>query len=194
MEVKKRLYTVDDVWKLQCQPGNADKNYELITGELIETSPANLFHSWLAPEIADYIRSYARVQDLGYVFVEGGFSPPDDRTTLLAPDVAFVRKERTPLPLPQTFAGFMPDLAVQIMSPNNTLRRLREKAAIYLRNGTRLVWIVIPDQKAIETCRLTEDGAIEVEVIGIDGALSGEDVLPGFKLILRELFPPMIAS
>jgi len=54
----------------------------------------------------------------------------------------------------------------------------------------QLVWIVIPDQKGIEVCRRTEDGTIKVEVIGIDGALSGEDILPAFKLPLRELFPP----
>ncbi len=194
MEVKKRLYTVDDVWAMQRQPGNADKKYELINGELVEMSPANLFHSWLAPEIASFIRSYARVQDLGYVFVEGGFSPPDDHTTLLAPDVAYVQKERTPLPLPQTFAGFMPDLAVEIMSPSNTIPELRRKAAIYLNNSTRAVWIVNPTERQVEVCRRTEDGAIEVEVIGIDGSLSGEDILPGFELALRELLPPHTAQ
>ncbi len=191
MEVKKRLYTVDDVWEMQSQPGGAEYNYELVAGELIEMSPVNLLHYWLASEISGEIRDYLKQHDLGYVGAEGGFSPPQDRYTLLAPDVAFVSKDRMPQPLPQTLAGFMPDLAVEIMSPSNTLRQLREKAAIYLRNGTQLVWIVIPDQKGIEVCRLTEDGAIKVEVIGIDGALSGEDILPGFKLPVRELFPPM---
>ncbi|MCE2473643.1 MAG: Uma2 family endonuclease [Anaerolineae bacterium] len=114
MEVQKRLYTVDDVCELQGWDGTRDRKYELIDGELIEMSPTNLLHQWLASELSGEIRNYAKRNDLGFVGVEGGFSPIDNRHTLLAPDVAFVRKDRMPQPLPQTFAGFMPYLAVAI--------------------------------------------------------------------------------
>ena len=190
MEVKKRLYTVDDIWESQRQPGNADKNYELITGELIELSPANSVHSWLTSEISGYIRDFAKPRNRGFTLSEGGFSPEDDQSSLLVPDVAFVRKDRMPIPFPQPFFDFMPDLAVEIQSPSNTHAELNRKAVIFLENGTRLVWIVKPVERYVEVHRRTEDGEIEVEVIGIDGALSGEDILPGFTLPVRELFPP----
>ena len=190
MEVKKRLYTVDDLYELQGWDGTRDRKYELIDGELIEMSPTNLLHQWMASEISGEIRNYARLNDLGFVGVEGGFSPIDDRHTLRSPDVAFVRKDRMPQPLPQTFAGFMPDLAVEIKSPSDTMAELREKAAWYLQHGTRVVWLVLPDQEGAEVCRRADDGTVDIEFVGPDGSLSGEDILPGFALELRLLFPP----
>ena len=189
MAIQKRLYTVDDVWELQCLSSNADRQYELINGELFEMTPANLLHSWLASEISGFIRDFVRPRHLGYTLVEGGFTPEGDRNTLLAPDVAFVGSSRLSVPFPQVFVGFMPDLAVEIVSPSNSIAGLRNKAAIYLRNGSSIVWIVIPDREGVEVCRLTEDGTIEHKFIGIEGKLLGDDVLPGFELELRQLFP-----
>ena len=188
MEVQKRLYTVDDVLELQGWDGRRDRKYELINGELIEMSPANLLHSWLALEIAGEIRNYLKQHDIGYAGVEGGFSPADDRHNVYAPDVAFVRKERMPDPIPQTFAGFMPDLAVEIASPSNTIAELHGKALIYLGNGTRLVWILYPERASAEVCRLGDERQLKTESVGEDGTLIGEDVLPGFELELRRLF------
>ena len=65
----------------------------------------------------------------------------------------------------------MPDLAVEIKSPSNTLTELRGKAAIYLRRETQLVWIVIPERKAVEVCRLDDKGDMQTEFIGAYGAL-----------------------
>ncbi len=188
MEVQKRLYTVDDVLELQGWDGTQDKKYELIDGEIIEMSPANLLHAWLASKLSTILNKYADEKGLGFSFVEGGFSPPDDCHNLYAPDVAFVREDRMPQPIPQSFAGFMPDLAVEIASPSNTVSELREKAEIYLRNGTELVWILYPDRHSAEVCRLSVDGSMKREVVASGGKLEGEDVLPGFELGLRQLF------
>ena len=83
----------------------------------------------------------------------------------------------------------MPDIAVEVKSPSNTVAELRRKASIYLQHGTQLVWIVIPDRKGVEVCRLDDNGNMQTEFIGADGALSGEPVLPGFALELALLFP-----
>ena len=82
----------------------------------------------------------------------------------------------------------MPDIAVEVKSPTNTLAELRRKAAIYLQHGTQLVWIIIPDQRSAEVCRLDASGEIQTEFMGEDGKLSGEPVLPGFRLELSTLF------
>ena len=60
----------------------------------------------------------------------------------------------------------MPDIAVEVRSPSNTLAELRRKAAIFLQHGTQLVWIIIPESRGAEVCRLNEDGDIETEFIG----------------------------
>lgn len=189
MEVKKRLYTVDDVWEIQRQPCNSDKKYELIHGDLVEMPPSNYPHGRLAGRIFRYFEDYAESRQLGEASVEVGFYPASDRTILLAPDVAFITAGRLPDSNDYSFVGFMPDLAVEIVSPSNTRAELNRKATILLDNGTRLVWIVNPMHGTAEVLRSTDEGKIERKIVGIDGILSGEDVLPGFELAVRDLLP-----
>ena len=189
MEVQKRLYTVDDVLELQRWDGTRDRKYELINGELIEMSPTNYPHGRLAGRLFRYFEDYAEDRNLGEASVEAGFHPAHDRSTLLAPDVAFIRSARLPDPESFTLVGFMPDLAVEIKSPSNTMAEQRRKALIYLDNGTQLVWLINPMGRIAEVCRLGEDGQFETQTVGINGKLDGEDVLPGFELPLRTLFP-----
>lgn len=77
----------------------------------------------------------------------------------------------------------MPDLAVEIKSPNDTRQRLRDKAAYYLSNGTRVVWLVYPEKRMIEM--LTPDDFTHVSG---DGILEGGELLPGFSMTLDEVF------
>ncbi len=189
LKVKDRPLTIDDVCQLQRQPEYKDERFELINGELITMAPVNWHHATLAVKIGRFLDEYCSETDAGTVGSEGGFYPADDHSTLLAPDVAFVSKDRLAPPFPQTFTGLMPDLAVEIASPSNTRAELRRKATIYLRNGSRLVWLVLPAQKAVEVCRLTAHGQITIEFVGSAGKLSGDDILPGFTLELRALFP-----
>ena len=188
MEVQNHLYTVDDVLELPGWDGARDRKFELINGELIEMSPTNYPHARLAGRLFRYFEDYAESRNLGEASVEAGFYPANDRTTLLAPDVAFIRSGRQPDPESFTLVGFMPDLAVEIKSPSNTMAELRRKALIYLDNGAQLVWIVNPMKRIAEVCRLDED-QLKIETVGTDGKLDGEDVLPGFELPLRQLFP-----
>ena len=189
MEVKKRLYTVDDLYELQGWDGTSDRKYELIDGELIEMPPSNALHAWLASELAAHLRNFAVSGNLGYAFVEFGAYTVTDQHTLRASDVAYFSAERLSPPFPQTFVGLMPDLVVEIKSPSNTIAELRAKAAWYLQHGTRLVWLVLPDQQRAEVCRLGDEDELTFEMVGPAGSLSGEDVLPGFELSLGQLFP-----
>ncbi len=188
MEIQQRVYDIDDLWQLVCQPENADKHFELINGELYEMPAPGGEHGFLASEISFYIRLYDRGRELGVTMVDAGFHSPDDRLTLMVPDVAFTRMERAPNPIPKKFMPLMPDLAVEIVSPSNTMSQIRRKAALYLQHGTQLVWIFIPDKKTAEVCRLDASGKIQSESIDAGGALSGEDVLPDFELELTTLF------
>lgn len=188
MEVQKRLYTVDDVLELQGWDGTRDRKYELINGELIEMSPTNYPHARLAGRLFRYFKDYAESRNLGEASVEAGFHPVNDRSTLLAPDVAFIRRARLPDPESFTLVGFMPDLAVEIKSPSNSMAELRRKSAIYLENGTQMVWIINPIKRVAEVCRLSDDGQFQSQTVDINGKLEGEELLPGFELALRQLF------
>ena len=186
--IQQRLYTVDDVWELAHQPDNVN-HYELIEGELFEMPPPGYEHGRLAVEISHYIWSFVKERDLGKVTVETGYHPPDSRHTLLSPDVAFLSKAKAPHPSWGKYIPVMPDLAIEILSPTDTLRKARRKAALYLRHGTQLVWIVLPAEKGVDVCRAADGPRLNIEFVGQESSLSGEQVLPGFELKLELLFP-----
>ncbi|MDE2774767.1 MAG: Uma2 family endonuclease [Chloroflexota bacterium] len=188
MAVQQRIYDVDAFWRFVCQPENHDGYFELIDGEITRMAPPGWEHGSLAGEIYHYFRLFDPERTLGSPSVDAGFYSADDRSTVLSPDVAFTRIERAPVRSFKKWAPVMPDIAVEVMSPGNTLAEMRRKAAIYLQHGTQLVWIIIPVQQSAEVHRLGADGDIEREVIGPDGSLSGEDALPGFSLNLALLF------
>ncbi|MYD11632.1 MAG: Uma2 family endonuclease [Chloroflexi bacterium] len=189
MAIKEKLYTVDDVWRLAQLPENEQKHFYLIDGELFWNMPPGYRHGRLEILIGHYLLVYAEEHDLGEVTGAVGYYPADVRHTLLAPDVAFVRKQAAPADTHDKFVARMPDLAVVIQSPSNTLAELRRKAAVYLANGTELVWLVLPERAGVEVWRADADGEAASEFIARDGSLTGEPVLPGFTLDLQKLFP-----
>lgn len=87
-------------------------------------------------------------------------------------------------PFPEKFVPAMPDIAVEIRSPSNTISEMRKKAQRYLRHGSKLAWIIMPANQRVEIHRSHSP----VETLEIGDTLSGDDILPGFTLALRRLF------
>jgi Uma2 family endonuclease len=83
----------------------------------------------------------------------------------------------------------MPDLAVEVKSPSDSVRQLREKAEYYLQHGTRLVWLIFPAQRIIEVYTLDE-----VEILIEGDSLTGGDVLPGFSMPVADVFADPLAA
>ena len=189
MAIQEKLYTIDDVWELSHRPENSNKYYYLIDGELYWDMPPGGRHGSLAIRLATRLQLHIENYDLGFGTVETGYYPRDDRRTLLAPDVAFISHARAPQPFPEKFVPAMPDLAIEIVSPTDSLQEVRRKAAVYLANGTTLVWIVLPAKQGVDVCRASQGAGLNIQFVGRDGRLSGEDILPGFELELKLLFP-----
>ncbi len=189
MVIQERLFDVDDVWEMAHDPDNENIYFELIDGELFATVPPGRRHGLLATEISFYLRLFLDTHDIGEVTIESGYYSADDRHTLLGPDVAFLRYDRMPQPPTEKYVSVMPDLAVEIRSPFDTLSKARRKAEVYLRRGTTLVWIVLPKQEGVEVWRLDDSGHLRSEFLGMDDKLSGEAILPGFELEISLLFP-----
>ena len=185
---ERRKYCLADApWLLQL-PQYADGRFELIEGEVVAMPPTGLAQGRRSNRIGRYLDEYAEETGARVVTADTGFYAEADDETLLGPDVAFVRMERLDKPDSPQFVGLMPDLAVEVKSPNDTFAATRRKAELYLRRGTRLVWLVYPARRNVEVCRLDDASEMRVETVHIGGALAGEDVLPGFRLELSRVF------
>ena len=174
----------DTFWEMQFLPEYRDKEYELINGEMIRMAAPGGVHGWLGGLIATYLNLFLFEHDLGRATIENAFASEYDSLLLLRPDVAFISHGRSPVPFPVGKIPVMPDLAVEIRSPTDTLLAMRDKADIYLDNGTQLVWLVIPNERRVEIHAADES----ITILGIEDTITGGDVLPGFALPLRRLF------
>jgi Uma2 family endonuclease len=103
------------------------------------------------------------------------------------PDVAFVTTRRADEQCQnvRAFEG-APDLAVEILSPSDAPAEVRIKVAEYLAAGTRLVWVVDPESKTVTVY----SSLFAPRVVGEGDLLDGEDVVPGFSVLVREIFEP----
>ena len=188
VKTQEGLLDADDLWEITHLPEYEHIFVELIDGVLIEMPRPNFTHGRIASLLDRRLGTFAEDNDLGITTIESGYQAPGNPNTVLGPDVAFVKRERVPDPLPGRFMPLMPDLAVEVRSPSNTYAELRDKARIYLENGTTIVWIVLPELQEVEVCRLDADGDFSSRVLGINDSLSGEELLPGFELELSRLF------
>ncbi|MBI5667383.1 MAG: Uma2 family endonuclease [Chloroflexi bacterium] len=188
MVIREHRYTREDLRALYDQPENAEKRFELLNGEIIEVPSASPIHNAIVAAIFYFLYGFVYRNQLGFVFGDSTtyVLPNGDE---LIPDVSFISKERQGWPLPKEFE-FAPDLAVEVASPSNSERQLLEKAESFLESGTKIVWLVFADSRSVYVCRRNADGSLILRKVSGDGALAGEDVLPGFTLPLRDIFPP----
>ena len=161
-----------------------DKRVELVRGRLVVREPAGLRHGRVAMELARLLANYVDDRRIGSVYAaETGFTVARDPDTVRAPDVAFIRRDRLPDPEPLGFPDVAPDLVAEVVSPGDRPGEILAKVADWLSAGTRLVWVVDPLRRVARVYR--QDGS--ETIVPADGALEGEDVLPGFACPLEAI-------
>ncbi len=170
-------------------PENADKHFELIDGDFYEMTPTSELPTVIGIEIATYLRVFAREHGLGIVTgADGGFQlSPHDAP---APDAAFIARGRLKGLRKRGFFQIAPDLAVEVVSPSDSVTAVQRKAARYLALGVREVWIVYPSEGRADVCRPDPSGenTMRVKQLNQEDALEGGDILPNFRLPLATLF------
>lgn len=158
-----------------------DKRVELVRGVLIVREPAGYAHGRVAMNLAVPLATYVERAAAGQVFAaETGFTLARGPDTVRAPDIAFVRRDRLPDPATRGFPALAPDLVVEVLSPDDRPGDVLAKVADWLTAGTRLVWTVDPERRVARIYR--PDGS--ETIVTAQGALDGEDVLPGFRCAL----------
>lgn len=157
---------------------------ELVDGTLVEKA-RGFRESFLAALFIEFLGPFVRAKDLGIIV--GPDSPMRlRRGSVRLPDVSFVSWDQLPNneipeePVPNLY----PDLAIEIYSKNNTRKEMARKRREYFRAGCQLVWIVYPKTETVEVYTTPT----KFDTLDINGVLSGDRVLPGFKLPLRRIF------
>jgi Uma2 family endonuclease len=183
MAVERRPVTAEELLGL---PDDGLRR-ELIDGEVRAIAPASGGHGLGAGAIHGHLFVWLRANPIGAVLAaETGFRLGRDPDRVRAPDVAVVLYARRPR---QTIgSGYLegaPDLAVEVVSPADRADELAEKVADWLRSGTPTVWVVYAGP-SLWVHRANRP----VEILGADDEVDGGEVLPGFRVRVRDLLDP----
>lgn len=172
--------TLEDLLSLP----DAGRGYELVDGRLVEKRMGTL-SSWVAGRI---LRILASLEDQGLGWVlppDTGYQCFSDHQQVRKPDVSFIRTGRLPNNrLPSGYCTIAPDLAVEVLSPNDRVYDIEARIADYLAAGVTLLWLVNPETRMIQV--IQPDGS-SVRLSEAD-ELTGGDVLPGLRCRVADLF------
>jgi len=174
--------TVEEFLTLSLPDGKA----ELVRGELRVTPPPGADHGLAAINLVIALGVFAKERGLGRAFGDNfGYELVRIPRTVRVPDASFVRAEH----LPQQGLGpgllrTPPDIAIEVLSPNETASELEEKLDDYTAAGTPLIWVVDPVRRTVMI--VAANAAVRWAREG--ETIDGGDVLPGFTLPVTAIF------
>jgi Uma2 family endonuclease len=161
-----------------------NKPTELVRGVLVVREPPGGRHGFVAMNLGVELGIHVKQTGAGAVFAaETGFKLATDPDTVRASDVAFVAQKRAAAAITGGYPAFAPDLAVEVLSPGDRPGEVLARIADWLSAGTKLVWVVDPEGRVARVYRADGSEA----VIPAEGALDGEDLLPGFSCPLESI-------
>jgi Uma2 family endonuclease len=182
MTIAQHLVTANELLQ---QPDDGFR-YELVRGELRRMSPASHKHGRMSVNFTTPLDQFVRENDLGAVYAaETGFRISSDPDTVLAPDAAFIRRDRVDaVGDTDGFWPGAPDLAVEVISRHDLYTEVEEKVIDWLEAGARMVVVINPRRRTVSVYRSLTDIAILTE----QDTLYGADVVPGWQLPIRDIF------
>lgn len=177
------LMTADEFARIR-----GDGRFDLIRGEVIQVPPAGERHGRIAANIELRIGYALLERGLGQTYIaEPGFVLARDPDVVLCPDAAFILYERFPSEHEETgFFEIVPDIVLEVISPSDRARDVIAKLNEYLKAGVPLVWLADPAQRTMTVYAPDEPP----RVLGEADELDGGDIVPDFRLSLREVFSP----
>jgi Uma2 family endonuclease len=175
------LVTAEELEKLP----DDDHRYELVEGRVIRMSPTGVVHGRIVARIGARLTVHVDARGLGLVLTEVGFRLSSSPDTVRAPDLAFIRRERLPeAGLPRGFWQGPPDLAVEVLSPDDRPSDVRTKVAEYLTHGVPLVVVINSDERTVTAHR----GSAPPVTLGPADLLDLDDVVQGFSCEVQDIF------
>lgn len=159
--------------------------YELVEGRLVRMSPVTLHHGRIVMRIGFLLSRHLEQHPVGVIGAEVGFTLATNPDTVRGPDVAFIRSARVPKTGGRGFFKGAPDLAIEVLSPDDRAREVKAKIEEYLAKGVRIVVVVDPSD---QTATVFRHGAAKVMLESQTDVLDLSDVISGFRCQLREIF------
>ena len=159
-------------------------SYELDEGELVVMTKPRPLHNRIVISLTFELQAFVKSNPVGEVFNSDNFyvlSPNTKR----APDVSFLRDERAKQIDPDVDIPGAPDLAVEVLLPNDTVSAMRRKIRQYFAAGAQIVWVVYPETREVEVWREPTRAEIILQEADL---LEAPDLLPGFSLRIGTLF------
>jgi Uma2 family endonuclease len=161
--------------------------YEVVNGRRVELPPMSTYATVIASFLQDHLGPHARANSLGLVVTETLFVLDPVTDLRRRPDVAFVSPQRWPLDREIPEEGdwaVVPDLAVEVISPNDLFQPVMAKWRGYFQYGVRQVWLVIPGERLV----YVYDSVTAVRILSESDELDLGPLLPGLRLSLAQLF------
>lgn len=183
--VKTKLLTADEFWEWCCRPENAGRRVELVRGEIVEMPPPGEVHGTLCWWISYLLGMYVIRRGVGGVATnDTGLVVQEGPDSVRGPDVILFRESKSLEQLTTKHSRRIPELVVEVVSPNDKPNKLTQRIGDYLRRGVPLVWVVDPDDRTVGVHRASE----LPRTLDETDELTGEEVLPELKLKVAELF------
>jgi Uma2 family endonuclease len=167
-------------------PRGEEPLYEVVYGQRRELPPMSIYASLIAKRLLLPIERIGTESQLGTAVIETLLILDEAGDLRRRPDVAFVSAERWPLDREIPDVGdwvVVPDLAVEVISPNDLFADVLAKVQEYFGHGVGQVWVVVPEERQVYVYRTPTD----VRVVAVDQTLE-YDLLPGLKIVLADLF------
>ena len=159
--------------------------YELVEGRLVRMSPVTFEHGRVVFRIGFLLNRHLEQQPSGVIGTEIGFKLASNPDTVRGPDIAFVKNERVPSRGQRGYFKGAPDLAIEVLSPEDRPGETREKIDGYLERGVSLIVVIDPGDKSATIFR---PGAARVRLTSGTDVVDLSDVIPGFSCQLRDIF------
>ncbi len=161
-------------------------HYEIVNGELIDMGNSGALHGNLAIILSSALFAIVNAQKLGALF-DSSTAFKMKNGNRRSPDISFFAKERLQgfTELPTGFLEGAPDLAIEVLSPSNTVEEMHDKLVEYFENGTRLAWVIHPTEHYVLVYRSAQEPD---RLLKLSDSLDGEEVVPSFTLPIADLF------
>src|SRR5262245_3918350 len=161
--------------------------YEIVNGQRVELPPMSAYATWLATRLQNRLGPYAEDKSLGTSVTEMLFVLDAEHDLRRRPDVAFVSTARWPLDRALPMTGdwdVVPDLAVEVLSPNDVFKDVLAKVREYFHYGVQVVWVIAPEEQQV----YVYDSPTHVRILTAQEELTGGEVVPEFRMLLGQLF------